>query len=57
VDPTDVMRVVSGIWFLPAAPEWRDDVRRMLDLMIDGRRYGVPERARQRGREPKADAR
>jgi AcrR family transcriptional regulator len=44
VDPNDVMRVISGIWFLPSGPEWRDDVRRMLGLVIDGLRYGVPDR-------------
>jgi AcrR family transcriptional regulator len=41
VDPTDVMRVISGIWYLPDGPEWRADVLRMLDLVIDGLRYGV----------------
>ena len=40
VDPTDVMRVISGIWYLPDGPEWRDDVGRMLGLVIDGLRYG-----------------
>jgi AcrR family transcriptional regulator len=41
VDPTDVMRVINGIWYLPDGPEWRADVGRMLDLVIDGLRYGV----------------
>jgi AcrR family transcriptional regulator len=41
VDPTDVMRIISGIWYLPDGPEWRADVLRMLDLVIDGLRYGV----------------
>ena len=50
VDPHDVMRVISGIWFLPGGPEWRDDVGRMLGLVIDGLRYGVPDRAQQRTR-------
>jgi len=45
VDPKDVMRVVNGIWYLPDGPEWRADVGRMLDLVIDGLRYGVPARA------------
>jgi hypothetical protein len=45
VDPKDVMRVINGIWYLPNGPEWRADVGRMLDLVIDGLRYGVPERA------------
>jgi AcrR family transcriptional regulator len=46
VDPTDVMRVLNGIWYLPAGPEWREHVGRMLDLVIDGLRYGAS------GREP-----
>ena len=41
VDPRDVMRVINGIWYLPEGPEWRADVGRMLDLVIDGLRYGV----------------
>jgi AcrR family transcriptional regulator len=41
-DPTDVLRVMNGIWYLPAGPEWRADVGRMLDLVIDGLRYGAP---------------
>jgi AcrR family transcriptional regulator len=50
VDPRDVMRVMNGIWYLPSGPEWREDVGRMLDLVIDGLRYGVPNRALQRTR-------
>ena len=41
VDPRDVIRVINGIWYLPAGPNWRDDVGRMLDLVIDGLRYGA----------------
>jgi AcrR family transcriptional regulator len=48
VDPEDVMRVINGIWYLPDGPEWRATVGRMLDLVIDGLRYGVPDRAQQR---------
>lgn len=44
VDPTDVMRVMNGIWYLPAGPDWRDSVGKMLGLVIDGLRYGVPPR-------------
>jgi AcrR family transcriptional regulator len=47
VDPKDVMRVMNGIWYLPAGPEWREDVGRMLDLLIDGLRYGAPAAAQQ----------
>ena len=49
-DPEDVMRVISAIWYLPSDPQWRDTVGRMLDLVIDGLRYGVPDRVQQRTR-------
>jgi AcrR family transcriptional regulator len=52
VDPRDVLRIMSGIWFLPDGPEWRENVGRMLGLVIDGLRYGVPERAQQATRKP-----
>jgi AcrR family transcriptional regulator len=41
VDPEDVMRVINASWFLPDGPQWRDTVGRMLDLVIDGLRYGA----------------
>jgi len=41
VDPKDVLRVINGIFYLPEGPEWRADVGRMLDLIIDGLRFGV----------------
>jgi AcrR family transcriptional regulator len=44
VDPTDVMRMMHGIWYLPDGPEWRACVGRMLGLVIDGLRYGAPDR-------------
>ncbi len=47
-DPDDVMRVISAIWYLPDGPEWRRDVDRMLDLVIDGLRYGATEDDRTR---------
>jgi AcrR family transcriptional regulator len=47
-NPEDVMRVFNGIWFLPAGPQWREDVGRMLDLVIDGLRYGAPNRTQRR---------
>ena len=47
VDPRDVIRVIHGIWYLPSGPEWREDVGRMLELVIDGLRYGVPDRRQQ----------
>ena len=45
VDPMDVMRVIHAIWYLPDGPDWRAEVGRMLDLVIDGLCYGVPDRA------------
>jgi len=47
VDPEDVMRVINASWFLPDGPQWRDTVGRMLDLVIDGLRYGASARAQQ----------
>ena len=44
--PGDVLRVLNGIWFLPDGPEWRETVGRMLDLVIDGLRYGAARSAR-----------
>jgi AcrR family transcriptional regulator len=43
-DPGDVLRVINGIWYLPAGPEWRPRVGRMLDLVVDGLRYGARDR-------------
>lgn len=40
VDPKDVMRIIHGIWYLPDGPEWRADVGRMLDLVMDGLCFG-----------------
>ena len=37
---------MNGIWFLPDGPEWRETVGRMLDLVIDGLRYGASRSAR-----------
>jgi AcrR family transcriptional regulator len=47
VDPKDVIRVINGIWYLPSGPQWREDVGRMLDLVVDGLRYGALDRAHQ----------
>jgi AcrR family transcriptional regulator len=50
VDPEDVMRVINASWHLPDGPQWRDTVGRMLDLVIDGLRYGAPDRSQPRTR-------
>ena len=41
VNPKDVFRVINGIWYMPPGPEGRDTVGRLLDLVIDGLRYGA----------------
>lgn len=41
IRPIDVMCVINGIWYMPEGPNWRQDVGRMLDLVIDGLRYGA----------------
>ena len=42
VNVRDVVRVICAVWYLPDGPDWRADVGRMLSLVIDGLRYGVP---------------
>jgi AcrR family transcriptional regulator len=45
VDPEDVMRAMSAVWHLPMGPGWQDHVRRLLDLLVDGLRYGAAGQA------------
>ena len=47
VEPSDVMRIMNGIWYLPGGPEGRRSVSKMLGLVVDGLRYGAPDRAQQ----------
>ncbi|MFN8634737.1 MAG: TetR/AcrR family transcriptional regulator [Chloroflexota bacterium] len=42
----DVMRIVNACWYVPDGPDWRNAVGRMLDLVIDGLRYGAADRSR-----------
>lgn len=37
----DVMRVISSIWQVPSGPHWRETIGNMLQLVIDGLRYGA----------------
>ena len=46
IAPEDVMRVISAIWYVPSGPQWRENIGNMLKLVIDGLRYGAPDRAR-----------
>jgi AcrR family transcriptional regulator len=41
IDALDVMRVINGIWYQPPGASWQADVTRMLDLIIDGLRFGA----------------
>jgi len=42
-----VMCVINASWYLPGGPQWRSTVGRMLDLVIDGLRYGASDQAEQ----------
>jgi AcrR family transcriptional regulator len=41
VEPDDVLRVMSGIWLVSDGPDWSERSRRMLELLMDGLRYGA----------------
>jgi AcrR family transcriptional regulator len=41
VDPEDVFRAMGAVWLLPIGPGWQDQVLRLLDLIVDGLRYGA----------------
>ncbi len=41
VDPEDLVRAMGAVWHLPMGPGWQDQVRRLLDLLVDGLRYGA----------------
>ncbi|GGO35762.1 TetR/AcrR family transcriptional regulator [Deinococcus humi] len=38
---SDVMQAMSGVWLVSAEREWRDQAERLLDLLMDGLRYGA----------------
>jgi AcrR family transcriptional regulator len=40
-DPEDVLRAMGGIWLVPLEPGWQDRARRLLQLLMDGLRYGA----------------
>ncbi|MFC4456431.1 TetR/AcrR family transcriptional regulator [Deinococcus sonorensis] len=37
----DVMQAMSGVWLVSAEREWRGQAERLLDLLMDGLRYGA----------------
>lgn len=40
-DADDVMRAMWGVWLVPDGPEWDAQVRRLLDLVVNGLRFGA----------------
>jgi AcrR family transcriptional regulator len=44
VDAGDVWRAIGAVWNVPSGPQWEGHVRRLLDLVLDGLRYGTRER-------------
>jgi AcrR family transcriptional regulator len=45
----DVLRALQGVWQVTSEPDWQDTARRLLNLLMDGLRYGAPG-TRARGR-------
>jgi AcrR family transcriptional regulator len=42
VDAEDVLRALQGVWQVTSETEWQDKARRLLNLLMDGLRYGAP---------------
>jgi AcrR family transcriptional regulator len=42
VQAEDVLRALQGVWQVTSEPEWQDKARRLLNLLMDGLRYGAP---------------
>jgi hypothetical protein len=41
VDARDVLSAMGGIWLIRDDPEWADQARRVLRLVMDGLRHGA----------------
>lgn len=41
IDAENVMRAMGAVWLVPDGAEWDAQVRRLLDLVVDGLRFGV----------------
>jgi AcrR family transcriptional regulator len=41
-DAEDVLRALQGVWQVTSEAEWQDKARRLLNLLMDGLRYGAP---------------
>ena len=42
VDPVDLLRAMGGICMATDAPGWEDRTGRLVDLLMDGLRFGAP---------------
>ena len=42
VEPADLLRTLSGVCMMSDQPEWKQQARRMVALLMDGLRYGAP---------------
>ena len=42
VEAADLLRAMSGICMASDQPGWQDQARRLVDLLLDGLRYGAP---------------
>jgi hypothetical protein len=38
----DVLMALQGVWQVTSEPDWQDKARRLLNLLMDGLRYGAP---------------
>ncbi|HEY0117286.1 MAG TPA: TetR/AcrR family transcriptional regulator [Cellulomonas sp.] len=45
VDAGDVWRAMGAVWNVPSGPQWERHVRTLLDLVLDGLRYGAREQS------------
>lgn len=41
VDAGDVWRAMGAVWNVPSGDQWEEHVRRLLDLVLDGLRFGA----------------
>ena len=42
VDPADLLRAMGGICMATDSPDWNERTGRLVDLLMDGLRYGAP---------------
>jgi AcrR family transcriptional regulator len=48
VAPEDLLRAMGGICMATDTPDWADRTGRLIDLLVDGLRYGAPGPAKRR---------